>query len=123
MRIGVFMFAALVASTCAIYADERGKNEWSIENFGEINDAILINSQLSYILSVDGVLTHFDSLAQRTLWRRQLPQNGEETFTLRNVGRNILALSNERAILINSAGQNVYEVPLEGSGRAVAEIF
>ncbi len=45
MRIGVLILAALTALSKALYADEKGKNEWSIENLGEISDAILINSQ------------------------------------------------------------------------------
>jgi hypothetical protein len=45
----------------AIYADEKGKNEWLIENLGQVTDAILLNSQQSYILSEDAVITHLDS--------------------------------------------------------------
>jgi hypothetical protein len=39
------------------------------------------------------------------------------------VGRNILALSDERGIMINSAGHVVYELPFEGSGNSAAEIY
>ena len=44
MRIGVFILAAIATMSRALYADEKGKNEWSIENLGEVADAILINS-------------------------------------------------------------------------------
>ena len=44
MKIGVFLLATIAATTMAIYADEKGKNEWLIENLGEVTDAILLNS-------------------------------------------------------------------------------
>jgi len=44
MRIGVLILAAIAATSSAIYADEKGKNEWLIENLGEVTDAILVNS-------------------------------------------------------------------------------
>ena len=49
--------------------------------------------------------------------------NSQETYRIRNVGRNVLAVSDERAIMINSAGHIVYELPLEGTGQSVSEIF
>lgn len=42
---------------------------------------------------------------------------------MRNIGKNILVHSDERAIMINPAGQILYEVPFEGSGKTVVEIF
>ena len=44
MKIGVFILAAFAVISRALYADEKGKNEWKIENLGEVSDAILINS-------------------------------------------------------------------------------
>jgi len=49
--------------------------------------------------------------------------NLEESYRIRNVGRNILAVSDERGIMINSVGHVVYELPFEGSGNSVAEIY
>jgi len=42
---------------------------------------------------------------------------------MRHVGRNLVVHSNERAIMINSAGHIIFEHPLEGTGPAVAEFF
>ena len=115
--------AAIAATSMAIYADEKGKNEWLIENLGQVTDAILLNSQQSYILSEDAVITHLDSQTQQTVWRKQLPQNSNESYRIRNVGRNILAFSDDRGIMLNSAGHIVFELPLEGTGTTVAEIY
>jgi len=65
----------------------------------------------------------FDNSAQKTTWRKQLPKAGTESFHMRNIGKNILVHSDERAIMINSAGQILYEVPFEGTGKTVVEIF
>ena len=45
MKFVVLFVTTLLVSTLAIYADEKGKNEWLIENIGEVKDAIMINSQ------------------------------------------------------------------------------
>lgn len=42
---------------------------------------------------------------------------------MRHFGRNLIVHSDERAIMINSAGHVIFETPLDGSGSVVAEIF
>ena len=42
---------------------------------------------------------------------------------MRHLGRNLVVHSDERAIMINSAGHIIFEQPLEGTGPAVAEFF
>ena len=42
---------------------------------------------------------------------------------MRHLGRNLVVHSDERAIMINSAGHIIFEQPLEGTGPVVAEFF
>ena len=32
-------------STSALYADEKGKNEWMLENIGEVVDAVFVGKK------------------------------------------------------------------------------
>lgn len=42
---------------------------------------------------------------------------------MRHIGRNLLVHSDKRAIMVNSAGQVIFEQPFDGAGKAVVEIF
>ena len=92
-----------------MYENERGKNDWKIETLGEVSDVVFIGSQQSYILSTDGLLTLFDNAFQSTVWRKQLPVNERESYSMRHLGRNLVVHSDERAIMINSAGHIIFE--------------
>jgi hypothetical protein len=60
-----------------------------------------------YTLSTTGVLTLFDTDAQKIHWKKELPN---EHFKLRYLSRNLLAYSDTRALLINSASHVIYDV-------------
>jgi hypothetical protein len=38
-------FVALIAMALGIYVDERGKNEWTLENIGEVTDAVFVGKK------------------------------------------------------------------------------
>lgn len=76
------------------------------------------------MVSNDAVLTLYDSGMDNTVWRRQLPLNEGERYHLRNINRNLLVHSNERAIMMNSAGHVNFETPIPfGRGPAIVEFF
>ena len=98
-------FVALFAMAFGIYIDERGKNEWTIENIGEVTDAVFVGKKQSYMLSDDNLLTYFANTAMKPVWRKELPTNSvDDTYSLRYINDLIIALSNDRAIMINPAG-------------------
>lgn len=91
-------------SVSALYADERGKNDWLMENIGEVVDAVFIGNKKSFLLSEDNLLTLFDNQIEKSIWRKELPNSGDESYTLRHVDDRLIAYSNERALMINVAG-------------------
>ena len=42
---------------------------------------------------------------------------------MRRLGRNLIAHSNERVVMVNSVGHVIFENPLEGHGKSVVEFF
>lgn len=75
------------------------------------------------MLSADGLLSLFDNQFQNVAWRKQLPVNELESYKVRNMGRNLIAYSDERALMINSSGHIAFEVALPGDGKSVMEFF
>lgn len=47
----------------------------------------------------------------------------KEKYQLRHVGRNVIAFSDERAAMFNALGETVFEVPLDGEGPSVVEMW
>jgi len=119
----VFAAAVLLGGGFGMYETERGKNDWSIQTLGEVSDLVLFTDRQAYSLSTDGLLTFFDTTSQQMSWRKQLPQAHREKYTLRHLGRNLIALSDNRVAMFNSQGHIIFEQPLEGDGPSVAEIF
>lgn len=97
-----------------MYADQKGKNDWMIENIGEVTDAVFIGNKQSYFLSDDNLLTLFDNGNKVSIWRKQLPSHNSESYALRHIDDTLFALSNERALIINLNGQVLQEIPLIG---------
>ena len=64
----------------AIHADEKGKNDWSKENIGNVIDAVFLGNKQSYMLSDDNLLTYFANTAQQPLWRKELPTQFNEAY-------------------------------------------
>ena len=69
----VAMLGGLWQGVEAIYAQDRGKNEWHVETLGEITDAVLFADSQAYTLSNDGLLTLFNTSTQAIEWKKQLP--------------------------------------------------
>ena len=107
----------------AIYATDRGKNEWHVETLGELSDTILFAAGQAYTLSTDGLLTLFDTNNQKIEWKKQLPQGQHEEYRLRHFRRNLVAHSDERVAMFNSAGHVIFEQPVDGAGPSVLEMF
>lgn len=124
-QIVVSLLAALLSATVsAIYADEKGKNEWVIQNIGEVVDAVFIGGGRSYMLSDDNLLSYFNNTASgEAQWRKQLPTNDGETYQLRHMDMSLVAYSSERALMVTTQGDVQLEVPLVGSGKIVVEMF
>jgi hypothetical protein len=71
-RLGVSIFIASAVS--ALYSDERGKNDWSVESIGEVVDVAFLPRQQSFMLSDDNLLTFFKRTQEpEPTWRKQLP--------------------------------------------------
>jgi hypothetical protein len=77
LRIVVSLFA-IVAN--ALHFDEKGKNEWMLENIGEVKDVVFVGSAQSYMLSDDNLLTYFADTKQKSTWRKDLPTLTGETY-------------------------------------------
>jgi hypothetical protein len=56
------------------------------------------------MLSNDNLLTYFANTALKPVWRKELPSSAEETYQLKYVNDLVVAMSNDRAIMINPAG-------------------
>ena len=82
MKIVASLLVTLIVSTVnSIYADEKGKNEWAIQNIGEVVDAVFVGGGRSYILSDDNLLSYFNNTASgEPQWRKQLPTNDGEAY-------------------------------------------
>lgn len=78
-----------------------------------------------YTLSTDGIVTYFDTNTQKIAWKKTLPRgNQSESYKMRHLGKNLLLHSNNRALLFNSAGHVIFEVPFVGSkGKVPVELF
>lgn len=63
-------------------------------------------------------------MSAKPAWRKELPSSiSGESYMLRHVDDNLIAFSNERAIMTNTQGQVSFEVPLIGQGKSVMEFF
>jgi len=115
----------LLQSVSAIYEKNKGKDEWIKKMIGEIEDLVFIDKSEAYVVSTDGLigLNHFYNT--EFVWKKQLPLDIGEVYKLRHVGRNVLAISNLRVIMMNSVGHVIFEMPLEGdvNSKAVVEMF
>jgi len=109
MKIGALIF--LLTSAFALLEREKGKNDWHLENIGELSDLVVLEDNLVYTLSTDGIVTLFNVDRQTMKWKKTLPRNIGESFAMRHLGRNLLVHSNDRMMLINSAGHVIFEVP------------
>lgn len=96
-----------------------------LETLGDINDLVYIGDNQAYTLATDGLLTLYDTLNQNIVWKKQLPVDAQddEEYELTHIGRNLMVYSNRRAVLINSVGHVIFEVPLEGDAEAAVEMF
>ena len=92
-----------------MYEKDKGMNDWKIESLGNLKNMKFIeDSPLIYTLSTSGVLCLYDTLKQKHIWKKELPDN--EEFSLRYLGRNLLVYSQKRAMMINSRGHIIYDL-------------
>ena len=123
------LLVLVIAPIKAIYEREQGKNDWHVETIGELADLVWVEDNIEdgfvYTLSTDGVVTYFNTNNQKIQWKKTLPRgNGDETYQMRHLNKNLLLHSNNRAMLFNSAGHVIFEVPFVGStGKVPIDIF
>ena len=126
-KIGAFIVLLLgfAGLSVAILEKDKGKNSWAVENIGELSDLVFLDDNMVYTLSTDGVATLFKTDTKTIKWKKTLPRGkNPETYAMRHLGRNLLVHSSERAMLINSAGHVIFEVPFpEHKGKVPIEIF
>jgi hypothetical protein len=130
MKTFVALFAVLcIAPVLAMFEKDKGKTDWHVETIGEIADLVFVEDNTDdsfvYTLSTDGIVTYFNTNTQAIAWKKTLPRGNEnETYKMRHIGKNLLLHSNNRAMLFNSAGHVIFEVPFVGSTtRVPIEIF
>ena len=130
MKTFVALFAIFcIAPIMALFEKDKGKTDWHIETIGEIADLVFVedNSDDSFVytLSTDGIVTYFNTNTQTIAWKKTLPRGNQgENYKMRHIGKNLLLHSNSRAMLFNSAGHVIFEVPFVGStSRVPIEIF
>jgi hypothetical protein len=118
-----------IAPILAMYEKEVGKTDWRVENIGEIADLVFVEDNQEdsfvYTLSTDGIVTYFNTNTQAIAWKKTLPRGTTgEQYKMRHIGKNLLLHSNNRALLLNSAGHVIFEVPFVGAkSRVPVEIF
>lgn len=57
------------------------------------------------MLSDDNLLTYFSNTALKPVWRKELPTSSEsEAYSLKYINDLVVAISDDRAIMINPAG-------------------
>jgi hypothetical protein len=116
-----FLFGSDIPKVQAIYEKNKGVNDWHIENIGELNDLKFVEdeqdreSDTVYTISKDGLLSLFNTDTQSFVWKKKLTvaQPGEafaEAFKCRYLSRNLLAHSQRRAMLVNTAGHANFEI-------------
>jgi len=103
----------------SIFEKNKGVNDWQIENIGELHDLKFVEddqdreSDSVYTISKDGLLSLFNTETQRFLWKKKLTKSQNqfnEVFDFKYLSRNLLAHSQRRAMLVNTAGHANYEV-------------
>lgn len=76
----------LGSSVHALYEKNKGMNEWSISNLGQLQDLKFVEklvddvslmsssreSEFAYSISTDGVLSLFNLHSQKIEWKRQI---------------------------------------------------
>ena len=109
MLLGTILVSLFVGLSSALLEREKGLNDWHLEHLGELRDLKFLEStSLVYTLSTTNVLTLFDTEKQHIQWKKELDANQE--YKLRYLSRNLLAYSEKRALLINSASHIIYDV-------------
>ena len=58
MKFGAFIL--LLTAAFALLEREKGLNDWHLENVGELSDLIVLEDNLVYTLSTDGIVTLFN---------------------------------------------------------------
>lgn len=115
------LFASDIQRVQGIYEKNKGVNDWHIENIGQLNDLKFVEdehdreSDTVYTISKDGLLSLFNTDTQSFAWKKKLTvaQPGEafaEVFECRYLSRNLLAHSQRRAMLVNTAGHANFEI-------------
>lgn len=119
MRIVLKIVSALLFSKTAnaIYEKNKGVNEWKIENLGEIQDLKFVeDSDSIYSVSKDGLMAFFNTRTQQFAWKRMLTLGSvdsepkDEVFGIKYLSRNLIAHSQKRALLLNTAGHSNFEI-------------
>jgi hypothetical protein len=73
ISFSIILLTLAVVTNC-LFEREKGLNDWHIESLGELKDLKFIeNSPLVYTLSTTKLLTLYDTLAQKILWKKELP--------------------------------------------------
>jgi len=92
---------------------------------GLVVDTVFVGSKQAYMLSDDNLLTYFSNMVSaKPAWRKELPTTvGGESYKLIHVDETLIAYSNERAIMLNTNGQVMFEIPITGQGKTVAEFY
>ena len=113
----ILLFTLLSANIVAgIYEANKGVNEWQIENIGEIQDLKFVEeSDWVYTVSKDGLLALFDYKLQKFIWKNKLTLSksvtqeadgsADEVSKFGYLSRNLLAYSQRRAMLVNTANK------------------
>jgi hypothetical protein len=107
---------AFITGSQAIYEKNKGINDWHIQNIGEVQDLKFVeakddSSHYMYSVTSDGVLSLFNLDTQTFDWKRQIKsQDSGETFDLSYLGRNLLVHSQQKGMLLNTAGHANIEV-------------
>lgn len=112
MKLLSSLLVLLVGTASALFQRDAGINDWKHESLGDLTDLKFLEStNLAYTLSTSGLLTLFDTEAKGIIWKKEMPAG--EDFKLRYLSRNLLAVSQKRALLINSASHIIYDVPFD----------
>lgn len=105
----LLLVSLLVGLSSGLLEREKGLNDWHLEHLGALRDLkFLEQTNLAYTLSTTNVLTLFDTEKQEIKWKKELDE--DQNYKLRYLSRNLLAYSEKRALLINSASHIIYDV-------------